>query len=88
MNINKIHESVIDVKMRLQIASIKEYFSGFFSNMRSAFKGQIQPFLAMIRDQSYLNMITIESRMQEDHEKLMILLQKCLIFSCFNQNLS
>ena len=42
----------------------------------------------MIRDQSCLNMIAIESRIQGDHEELKILLQKCLISSCFNQKLS
>ena len=41
----------------------------------------------MINDQSYLNMIAIESRMQGDHEELKILLQSCLISSRFNQKL-
>ena len=41
----------------------------------------------MIRDQSCLNMIEIESRIQEDHEELKILLQNCLISSRFNQKL-
>ena len=41
----------------------------------------------MIRDQSYLNMIAIESIIEGDHEELKILLQNCLISSRFNQKL-
>ena len=41
----------------------------------------------MICDQSCLNMIAIESRMQGDHEKLKIFLQNCLISLWFNQTL-
>ena len=41
----------------------------------------------MIRDQSCLNMLAIESRIQEDHEELKIFLQNCLISSRFNQKL-
>ena len=76
------------MKIRLQIDSIEEYFSGFFFNVHSAFKRRFRPFLAMIHDQSYLDMIAIESRTQEDHVKLTILLQKCLISSRFNRKLS
>ena len=42
----------------------------------------------MIRDQSCLNMIAIESRTQGDHEEYKILLKKCLISLHFNQKLS
>ena len=42
----------------------------------------------MIRDQSCLNIIAIESRMEGDHEELKILLQNYLISSRFNQKLS
>ena len=76
------------MKIVFQIASIEEYLSDFFFDVHSAFKGQIQPFLTMIREQSCLNIIAIESRMQGDQEKLEILLQKCLISSRFNQKLS
>ena len=55
--------------------------------MRSAFKGRFRSILAMIRDQSCLNMIPIESRMQGNHEELNILLQNYLISSRFNQKL-
>ena len=41
----------------------------------------------MIRDQSCLIRIAIESRMQVDHEELKILLQNCLISSRFNEKL-
>ena len=44
--------------------------------------------LATIHDQSYLNMITIESRTQGDHEELKILLVNCLTSSRFNRKLS
>ena len=70
------------------MALIEEYLSDFFFDVHSVFKGQIQAFLAMICDQSCLNLIPIESRMQGDHEELRILLQKPLISSCFNQTLS
>ena len=42
----------------------------------------------MICDQSCLNMIAIESRMQGDQEECKILLQRHLISSCFNERLS
>ena len=43
---------------------------------------------ATIRDQSCLNPIEIESKMQGDHKELKIMLQNCLISSRFNQELS
>ena len=76
------------MKIRLQIASIEVYLLSFFFGMRSAFKWKFESILAMIRDQSCLNMIAIESRMQGDHEELKNLLQNCLISSRFNQKLS
>ena len=66
---------------------IEEYFIDFFFGLRSAFKGRFRSILAMIRDQSYLNMIVIESKTQGDHKELNIFLQKCLISSRFNQKL-
>ena len=77
----------IDVKIRLQIASIEVYLLSFFFDVRSAFMGRFRSILAMIRDQSCLNMIEIVSRMQGDHEELNILLQNRLISSRFNQKL-
>ena len=77
----------IDTKIRIQIASIEVYLLGFFFNVCSAFTGRFQSILAMIRDESYLNMIAIEFRMQGDHEELKILLQNLLISSRFNQKL-
>ena len=41
----------------------------------------------MIRDESCLNMLAIEFRMQGDHEEVNIFLQNCLISSRFNQKL-
>ena len=41
----------------------------------------------MIRDQSCLNMIAFESKMQGDHEELKIFLQNCLISSRFSKKL-
>ena len=75
------------MKIRLSIASIEVYLLDFFFNVRSAFKGRFRSILAMIRDQSCLNMIAIESIMQGDYEELNILLQNCLISSQFNQKL-
>ena len=43
--------------------------------------------LAMIHDQSCLNMIPIESGMQGDHKELTNFLQNCLIASRFNRKL-
>ena len=77
----------VDVKIRLQIASIDVYLFGFFFGVRSAFKGRIRSILVRICDQSYLNLIGIESRAQGDHEGLNILLQNFLISSRFNQKL-
>ena len=51
-------------------------------------KGRFRLILATISDQSYLNMIAIESRTQGDHEELKILLQNCFISSRFNRKLS
>ena len=79
---------MIDRKIRLQIASIEVYFLGFFFGVHSAFKGRFRSILAMIRDQSCLNIIAIESKTQGDHEELNILLQNYLISSRFNQKLS
>ena len=70
------------------LSLIEEYFFDFFSDVRLAFKGRIQPFLIMIHGQSCLNMITIESTMQGDHKELKIMFQKCLISSHFNQKFS
>ena len=56
------------------------YFSGFYFNVRSAFKGRFRSILATIRDQFCLNMIRIESKMQEDHEELKIIAPKLLNF--------
>ena len=78
----------IDAKIGLQIAWIEVYFFSFFFDVRSAFKGRFQSILSTICDQSWLNMIVIESRTQGDHEELKILLQNCLISSQFNQKLS
>ena len=64
------------------------YFFGFFFDVRSAFKGRFQWILATISDQSFLNMIAMESRTQEDYEELKILLQNCLISSRFSRKLS
>ena len=61
------------------------YLLGFFCGVHSAFKGRFQSILAMIRDQSCLDMIAIESRTQRDHEELKILLQNRLISSRFNR---
>ena len=80
--------NLIDVKIRLQIISIEVYFSGFFFGVRSTFKGRFRSILATIRDQSFLNMIAIESRFQGDHEELKILLQNYLISSRFYRKLS
>ena len=76
------------MKIGLQIVWIEEYFSCFFFDVHLAFKGWFRSIIATICDQSCLNMITIESRTQGDHEELKILLQKCLISSPFNQKLS
>ena len=75
------------MKIGPQIASIEVYLIGFFFSIRSTFKGRNRSNLAMIRDQSSLNPIRIESRMQGDHEELKILLQNCLISSRINQEL-
>ena len=64
------------------------YLLDFFFIVRSAFKGRFWSILATIRDQSCLNLIGIESRMQGDHEEFKILLQNCLMSSRFNQELS
>ena len=72
------------MKIRLQIALIEVYLLCFFFGVRSAFKGRFRSILAMIRDQYCLNMISIESRMQGDHEELMNLLQNFLNSSRFN----
>ena len=79
---------MIEVKIVLQITLIEEYWSGFFFDVSSAFKGKTRLFLTMIHDQSCLNRITIESRLQGDPEELEIVLQKYLISSRFNQKLS
>ena len=76
------------MKIRLQITLIEVYLLSFFFGMRSVFKGRFLSFLVMIRDQSSLNMIAIESRTQGDHEKLTNLLQNFLISSRFNRKLS
>ena len=55
--------------------------------MRSAFKGRFRSILAMIRDQSCLLRIAIESRMQVDHKDFKILVQNFLISLRFNQKL-
>ena len=60
--------NLIDAKIRLQIDSIEEYFSGFFFDVRLVFKGRFLSILAMTCDQSCLNLIIIESRMQGYHE--------------------
>ena len=52
------------MKIRLQIALIAVYLLSFFFGVRLAFKGRFQSILTMIHDQSCLNMIAIESRMQ------------------------
>ena len=67
---------------------IEVYLISFSFGVRSTFKGRIRSILATIRDESYLNMIGIESRTQGDHEELKILLQNCLISSRFDQELS
>ena len=56
--------NLIDAKIRLQIASIEVHLIGFFFGIRSTFKGRIRSILAMIHDQSCLNLIGIESRTQ------------------------
>ena len=61
---------MIEQNIKLQIASIELYLLGFFFGVRSTFKGRFRSILAMIHGQSYLNMIAIESRMQEVHEEL------------------
>ena len=76
------------MKNRLQITLIEVYLLSFFFGVRSVFKGRFLSFLAMIRDQSSLNMIAIESRTQGDYEKLTNLLQNFLISSRFNRKLS
>ena len=66
--------NLIDAEIGLQIMLIEVYFSGFFFDVRSEFKGRFRSILAMIRDQSCRNMIAIESRTQGDHKELKILL--------------
>ena len=66
---------------------IEVYLIGLFFSVRSVFKGRIGSNLAMIRDLSCLNWITIKSRIQGDHEELRILLKNRLISSRFNQEL-
>ena len=75
----------IDAKIWLQFALIEEYFLDLFFGVRSAFKGRFRSILVMICDQSYLNMIAIEFRMQGDHKELANLLQNRLISSRFNR---
>ena len=77
----------MDAKIWLQFALTKEYFLHFFFGVRSAFKGRFCSILTMIHDQSYLNMIAIESRIQGDYKEVKILLQNLLISSQFNQQL-
>ena len=79
--------NLIDVKIRLRIALIEVCLPNFFFDVLSVFKGRLRSNLAMIRDQSRLNLIAIESRTQGDHEELKIFLQNCLISSRFNQEL-
>ena len=52
-----------------------------------ALKGRIRSNQAIIRYQSYFNIVGIESRTDEDHEEVNILLQNHLISSRFNQEL-
>ena len=52
----------IDATIRLQITLIEEYFFDFLFDARSAFKGWFWSTLAIIRDQSWLNMVAIESK--------------------------
>ena len=61
---------------------------GFLFGICSTFKGRIRSNIITIRDQSRINWITIESRMQEDHDELRIWLKNYLIPSGFNQELS
>ena len=75
------------MKIVLQIALIAPYLSGFLFNVHSTFKGRIHPFLEMISDEYFLNLIIIESTIQGNHEELEIFLQKCLISSCFKRKL-
>ena len=79
--------NLIDVNIWHQFTLIEVYFLDLFVGMRLAFKGKFRSILAMIRDQSCLNMIATESAMQGDHKELMNLLQNCLIFSGFNRKL-
>ena len=51
------------------------------------FKGRIRSNLAIIRDKSRLDWITIKSRTCGDHEELNVLLKNRLIPSRFNQDL-
>ena len=64
------------------------YFSSLFFGLHLAFTGRFRSILSMIRDQSSLDMITIESRIKGDCKELKILLQNCLIASRFNQKFS
>ena len=49
------------MKIWLQFVLIEEYFLDFLFGVRLAFKGRFRSILAMIRDQSCLNMIAFES---------------------------
>ena len=59
----------------------------FLPRVCSAFKGRMWSIHATIRDQSYLNSIRVESRMQGDREELKIFLKNCLIALWFDQKL-
>ena len=61
--------------------SIEVYLLGFFFGAHSTFKGRFRSIFTMIRDQSCLSMIAIESRMQGDHEKLTNSLQLLSLFT-------
>ena len=80
--------NTIDVKIEPQSVLIMKNFSITFFDVRSAFKGRIQPFLAMNLWLTCVDWCRLESRTQENHEELKIFLQCRLISSRFNQELS
>ena len=62
--------NLIDVEIWLLFAFIEEYFLDFFFRVCLACKARFRSILAMIPDQSCLNMIAIESRTQGDMKNL------------------
>ena len=69
------------MKIWLQFTRIEEYLLGFFLGVHLMFKGRIRSNQAMNHDESCLNLIAIESRMQGNHDELKICLQNFLIAS-------